>query len=492
MIKRSTLPTFWLPLMLALGMAAFIGLAASVVGGPVTAFLFVPLLALVFVFRDYRFGVVCLAFLLPWSSSPLIPQARGLNVVNYLLIATVLSFGFRFLKVKFDFIVGPSSFFKYFILPLTVGWVVAMPHIGIAAGYFTGTEGAIGFQPLEFTKNWYIIPMGYVAFALLLANAVKESKKPERFVILFLVAGVVPAIVVLILIQIYGASLTDLQGQRNFMRPIGMHANEMAALLAFVVGPVIFVISTWKSIFSKMLNFLLVIVILAAQLLTFSRGGLVATLVILTIYIFQRRHILLLLGGLIFMVLALLFAPPAFQDRWLTGVTEDAVQQSMGNLNDPLTAGRVAVWERLLPEVKKSPVWGRGVASTAWSDLVRSGVYKATHPHNMYLALLLDLGIVGLVLVAYWYRLLIRKQLQLQQDPELSPVMRQFFAGSLAALAGVLVMNVTNGNYLPRPEYTFHWFSIGLVFAFWSVTRDQTLVKASSPRRVPRPWQLGR
>lgn len=176
----------------------------------------------------------------------------------------------------------------------------------------------------------------------------------------------------------------------------------------------------------------------------------------------------------------------------MTGVNEDAVQQSMGNLSDPLTAGRVAVWERLLPEVKKSPVWGRGVASTAWSDLVRSGVYRASHPHNMYLALLLDLGIVGFVLVAYWYRLLMQKQLQLQRDPGLSPVMRQFFAGSLAALVGVLVMNVTNGNYVPRPEYTFHWFSIGMVFALWSVTRDPALAKAAKPKRVPMPWQLGR
>jgi len=130
-----------------------------------------------------------------------------------------------------------------------------------------------------------------------------------------------------------------------------------------------------------------------------------------------------------------------------------------------LTAGRIAVWERLLPEVQRSPLWGRGLGSTAWSDLVRSGVYRATHPHNLYLALLLDLGVLGLAAVLYWYYSILRAQNSLRRAPEVPPRLQEFFTGAMAGLAGLLAMNVTNGNY--TPEYTFFWFALGMTFAYW-------------------------
>jgi len=41
------------------------------------------------VLYDYRIGVVCLTLMLPWFSSPLIPQARGFNLINFLVLASI-------------------------------------------------------------------------------------------------------------------------------------------------------------------------------------------------------------------------------------------------------------------------------------------------------------------------------------------------------------------------------------------------------------------
>ena len=52
---------------------------------------FLGALAIGLVFFNYRVGVVCLTVLLPWSWSPLIPQAQGFNVITFLTIASAIS-----------------------------------------------------------------------------------------------------------------------------------------------------------------------------------------------------------------------------------------------------------------------------------------------------------------------------------------------------------------------------------------------------------------
>ena len=65
---------------------------------------------------------------------------------------------------------------------------------------------------------------------------------------------------------------------------------------------------------------------------------------------------------------------------------------------DQLTAGRVWIWTQLLPEFLDSPIWGSGVGSTAWSTMVKNGLY-INHPHNLYLRILLDMGVLGMLLM---------------------------------------------------------------------------------------------
>ena len=53
------------------------------------------LVAVSLVFYDYRAGVVCLTVLLPWAWSPLLPQTRGFNLINFLVFASLVSFAAR-------------------------------------------------------------------------------------------------------------------------------------------------------------------------------------------------------------------------------------------------------------------------------------------------------------------------------------------------------------------------------------------------------------
>jgi hypothetical protein len=58
---------------------------------------------------------------------------------------------------------------------------------------------------------------------------------------------------------------------------------------------------------------------------------------------------------------------------------------------------------------------------------------------------------------------------RLSEEPTLSPLLREYFAGAFAAFVGMLFGMITGGNYMPHPEQTYYWFSLGLVFAYWKV-----------------------
>nr|WP_316643910.1 O-antigen ligase family protein [uncultured Roseateles sp.] len=448
--------------------ALIVGMAAALFGGIPALLLTLPLIAVLAVFFDYRVGVVLLAFLLPWASSPVLPQAQGFNVINYLTFATLVSFGVPALFRKKELVGIPRPLIAYYLVPLTVGVILAWPHLAEAVRNYSGTDSASAYEGLQFIKSRYLKPMAFIIFACLLANALRDSRKPERFLTSFLISSLLPALGVFFLIALYRVSLGDLQAQRNFLAPIGMHANEMAIMLAFSVGPILFMLGEFKSIVGRFLSTITLLMIVGALLLTFSRGGFIALVVIYAIYMIQSRRVTTLFVSVAVLLASLLFAPDAIKQRLLTGVESGAVSNAVGNSNDQLTAGRVVGWQKLAPEVLKSPLWGRGLGSTAWSDFVKSGQYRATHPHNMYLAMLMDLGFLGFAALMFWYYKIIHAQRALSRRETLSPLMRRFMSGSAASLIGVLVLCVTNGDFAPKPEQTFFWFSVGVLFAYWS------------------------
>ena len=146
---------------------------------------------------------------------------------------------------------------------------------------------------------------------------------------------------------------------------------------------------------------------------------------------------------------------------------DDVQATSVYNMDDPLTKGRLASWALLAPDIIISPIWGQGIGSVAWNQATSSGRYRATLAHNMYLEILLDLGIVGFVMLMYLFYRYVSGFRSLSNDTSLSPALRYYFAGALASFLGMLVMGVANGLYLPHPEQAYLWFALGMLFAYW-------------------------
>jgi O-antigen ligase len=259
-----------------------------------------------------------------------------------------------------------------------------------------------------------------------------------------------------------------LQGSRNFLSPFGLHANEFGLLLVTGCVPLMFL--ALRADGGKRLFFTFAFLYaLAGLLLTFSRGAWLAFgAAVLVLLLHYRRPLhFLLVGGIIAVVVAA--APEAVYDRLTTGLEEAATARGgpAAGEDDKLTAGRLGAWKMLAPEVMRSPLIGRGIGSTAWSAPVRDGRYPAQHPHNLFLEVMLDVGLFGFLALAWLFLKYWRGFRALSRDEGLSPSLRAYFGGAAAALVGLVVMGISNGHYMPAPEQTFFWFSLGMLFGHW-------------------------
>lgn len=446
-------------------------------------------IAIGLVLYDYRVGVVCLTLLLPWYSSPLIPQTHGFNLVNFMVAASVssllLSCGLRW-KLLVSL---PNVFKLCYLLPVTIAAMVALPYLHIGATNYPAVTPDYyqAFTPGEYLKSRFIKPMFFVVFAFLLANAIRDSRRPERFLIPFVVAAVLPALSVLLLVATQGVG--GIERRDSYFQSIGFHPNAMGMLLTLAAGPLLFLTTEGTKKFAKVGCAVAFLLVLAGLLLTGSRGAALGLVVIVAVWLVRRRRLSdLFIAGVIVALLAVAM-PESVWDRLALGL-DDAQATSVHNTDDPLTKGRLAIWAMLAPDVLQSPIWGRGIGSVAWSEATSTGRYGALLAHNMYLDIILDLGIVGFALMMYLYFRYVREFIWVSSDESMAPTIRSYFIGALASFLGMCAMSLTNGYYIPQPESAFLWFSLGMLFAYWSPqVRPKSVADAPSTalqHRTPR------
>jgi len=332
----------------------------------------------------------------------------------------------------------------------------------IATGLMILSEGRSYYHPLGYLRDFVVKPLLLVLFALLVAAAAARSARPERFLVPAVASVWVLGLLVIGYVLQSGIALGELASNesREFLSMLGLHANDLGRLFAVAYALLLF---SWAACSAPVLRVALLAsmaLAVVAMMLTFSRGAFVAFLVANLLFVAWRRNAgawaflgLLALAGL-------LLLPEAVYERVSIGFDGDANSVSTGRIKN--------LWLPLLPETLRSPVFGNGLGYVLWSDTMRSAdglhVQGATHPHNAYLQALLDMGVVGLALLCAYYAHVWRRLRALAADASLSPPLRGFYLGAAAALAAVLVSDLTDSSLLPRPEHVYLWFAIGMMY----------------------------
>ena len=423
----------------------------------------VSLLACVFIFIDFRVGVVLLTILMPISASSIFPHniagITGLNPLNLLLIATLGSWFQQRSGGGSLAQLAPPPLRWWYVLPIAIGGLLGWPHVGEIPSYFYVLNLVSFDSATAYLRDMLLKPLFMVLFAVLVGAALARSKRRESFPLAMLVSVWLMVLMTIVFVYLSGVSLADLASTkaREFFAPLGMHANDLGRCYAMAYALMLFSFAASDDYRMRLVLMVSMGVVVIALIFTFSRGAFVGFFVVNALFLLSRRKILpLLLGGLI--LAGLMFLLP--------GAVYERLGSGWGNGLNAISAGRVdEIWLPLLPEVWRSPFYGNGLGSILWSDAMRAGtILQVSHPHNAYLQAALDLGIVGLILLCAYFGHVWKGFRRLSKDPELTPAQRGFYEGAAVGLVSFLLAAFAGSSLMPVPEQCFLWLAIGMMY----------------------------
>ncbi|MFO0837899.1 MAG: O-antigen ligase family protein [Phycisphaerae bacterium] len=260
----------------------------------------------------------------------------------------------------------------------------------------------IGIQPTDLLINTMIDPLKFVVIGVLFFDGAKTRAR-IRWTLYSIVGS--SMLYGLMMFKTIGPRILhiDFEDARRLTdKLVGLYANDMAELMAFTIWAAVaisFILPTWVL---KTTNILGAAVSLVPFEALKSRAGYLAFGAAgIALGVLRWRKILIALPiGVAIAIVAL----PDLRDRIFTGVGE----QGGADWNE-VSAGRMThIWPACIRQISRDPLIGVGRyairRTEACYEIQAAEGVVPTHPHCMYLEILMDCGVVGLAicLTAYW------------------------------------------------------------------------------------------
>ncbi len=128
-------------------------------------------------------------------------------------------------------------------------------------------------------------------------------------------------------------------------------------------------------------------------------------------------------------------------------------------------SGRSAFWEDAIPIIRHSPIFGNGINTYSQMAKGRSG-----YPHNCYLQLTAEMGLLGLAIFGWMLYVLFREArrgLAWVKDSVLAFVL----PGAMAGLMGFLVHSFVDTNFYSVQLGNLMWVTMGMIGACLSIQK---------------------
>lgn len=335
----------------------------------------IPILLVVVAWRSVRMGVSALillwpAYLLRTSLFGIPTTALELSIYGVALGAVLrglLRGGYLLPRLP------------RWILVLTGAWIVAWTLSTLSSADQQASLGAL--------KAWLVDPL---IFAWLLSVAARSVDGRQQLLKAVALSGAVVAIAGLIQVVAYRETLQD--GRlSSFFHPVANYAAMyLAPLLVLTTGAIL-----WKSIDRRW--WWAVGVMATALTLTVSFGGYLAVGVGALVLLLrwpdqrQRRRAMFILGAAAVIGLAVLTRTPYLAEKFNTTDRSSSLV-------------RTQIWRTSVEMIKDHPVFG--VGPNAYEPVYRKTIpelywppleWLVAQPHNLWLALWLETGVLGLV-----------------------------------------------------------------------------------------------
>lgn len=226
-----------------------------------------------------------------------------------------------------------------------------------------------------------------------------------------------------------------------------------------------------------------------AQSLTGGRTGYVTWAVVGFVLASIRWRKYLLLLPVVVVIVAMFV--PAVMDRMTQGFTAESRdtnvrihgRNAMATADGPdaytITSGRNVAWPLVIEKIKESPWTGYGLEGMKTTSIAAILYLEFgelfPHPHNAYLQLLLDNGILGFIPVVLFYFLALKYSMSLFRDSS-SPVFIAIGGMSLSLIIALLVASMGSQSFYPREGAVGMWCAIGIMLRVY-VERQRASVR---------------
>jgi O-antigen ligase len=319
-------------------------------------------------------------------------------------------------------------------------------------------------KPLTVSRyllDYFAKPMIIIGVAWL-AAVVSRNGNGQPLIWALALAYVAFFVVIVGYLVVNGISLHSLASQNDaFMKPrdfldwTGMHANEVGLMANLGFAILLYTAAATARPLLRLTLFACAVAAVTTAALTFSRGAFVGLAIIVGYYLFTRRRTGQFVLALSIIIGVALILPDAFVERAMTGLQTEDTQA--------ITAGRLdTIWRPLLPTFWEAPILGHGLGSTLWATPnLRGDMLPVGHPHSAYLGVLLDLGMVGVLVVAafFWSAwAMFRRLAKNHADPR----WRGVFEGGVVCLMCLAVQGLTDDRFVPTYPQVALWVCYGL------------------------------
>ena len=423
---------------------------------------------LVYAWRDWFIGLLGLIVLSSIMNHPDMPRQwfniTGLNIWNIMFLGVAVPWYVQRGQTLLDGWDVPPWMRRLYFTYLGVVFIAVMRAIVDRHNF---PYSGFTYSPIGLINDYVLNAAKYTFPGLMLLDGARTRQR----IILGLIATMTVPLVFSIIISRHirphalGLSYNQqLRVRRHVGKTIGFHANTCSQVLAA---------SAWGALGLGLLRTraVQVVPVLAhagyitwGLILCLSRAGYYGfSLVGVFFAVFLWRKLLIILPAGVFVIC---LAVPAIPQRLVAGFN---VIDDSGALTTDLsvvTAGRTdKVWPPVLEAISGNLIFGYGRLGILRSDAfdaIKEAMHEPPdHPHNAYLELLLDTGIVGFIPVMALFGTIFYVAFTLARDQR-DVVYQAVGCAALAAVIALGFMSVSGQSLFPKEASQVQWCTYGL------------------------------
>ena len=326
------------------------------------------------------------------------------------------------------------------------------------------------FAMFKSAQIWAVY-FAFMVFYFIVINTVKTKKQLMDILTVFCLSGLLVCLYG-ILQYIFGWNVTQAWIDEEMFEDIKMriystleNPNVLGEYILLVLPVAISLMWKKKDVFSKIVYGAMAAVMGVALILTFSRGCWIGVMASAAVFITFAAGKLWGLALLVLPVIPMIL-PESIINRFA----------SIGDMKDSSTSYRVYIWMGTLLMLRDFWLSGVGLGTEAFTQVYPFYSYSsivAPHSHNLFLQIMVESGILGIIAFAIILILFVKKLVVGYQVQGKLGDVSVTLVGIGAAVTGFLVQGLFDNCFYNYRVFMVFWSVIALGVAAANVAKTQ-------------------